>query len=285
MIKMNNFMKRVETIAAMVESGMTVDRAICEYDSSVDSALKAKATENEVAAGLGRAVFSQEQINTVVDEVNGIAKVRQLLDEALAKASFELSEEDSQDEDTEFTEEEEDVIEENVEKPVKQEPVFSIRGSGTNEEIISSTVASAAAVKDELIASLRYTYVVSLITDPHNKYYLNAEDAENIFSAILGDEVKLDESHSLKRKWLALKEMWSGSSVGLLSNLVSCFIALKGDKYSTKLQNAMMKNYPDSFDTSRVKKTKASKTKAKVKSAEANVEATDATVEVIEQDS
>lgn len=280
-------MKRVDTIAAMVESGMTIDRAICEYDSNAALALKAKTVETEVAAGLGRAVFSQEQIDRLVDEVNGIAKVRQLLDEALAKASFELSEEDSQDEDTEFTEEEEDVIEENVEKPVKQEPVFSIRGSGTNEEIISSTVASAAAVKDELIASLRYTYVVSLITDPHNKYYIIAEDAENIFSTILGDEVKLDEAHSLKRKWADLKEMWRGSSVGLLSNLVSCFIALKGDKYSTKLQNAMMKNYPDSFDTSNFQKTKAKapKTKAKVKSAEANVEATDATVEVIEQDS
>lgn len=282
-------MKRVDTIAAMVESGMTIDRAICEYDSNAALALKAKTVETEVAAGLGRAVFSKNQIDTIVNEVNGIAKVRQLLDEALAKASFELSEEDSQEEDAEDLDglddvdtENEVVDEENVEKPVKQEPVFSIRGSGTTEEIISSTVASAATVKDELIAKLRYVYLVSLISDTHNKYYINAEEAENIFSTILGDEVKMDEAHSLKRKWADLKEMWGGSSVGLLTNLMSCFVALKGDKYSAKLQKAMLKNYPDSFDTSKVEKTKA---KAKVKSDEANVEATDATVEFIEQDS
>ena len=280
-------MKRVDAIAAMVESGMTLDRAICEYDSDVALALKAKAVETEVAAGLGRAAFSQNQINAVVDEVKGISTLRQLLGEAVVDAAFGLSEEE---EDAEFTEEEEDaefteeddVDEENVEKPVKQEPVFSIRGSGTVDEIIESTVASAATVKDELIAKLRYVYLVSLITDTHNKYYLNAEEAENIFSTILGDEVKMAEGHSLKRKWADLKEMWGGSSVGLLTNLMSCFVALKGDKYSAKLQKAMLKNYPDSFDTSKVEKTKA---KAKVKSAEANIEATDATVEFIEQDS
>lgn len=248
-------MKRVDAISAMVESGMTIDRAICEYDNDMALALKATSVETEVAAGLGRAVFDKAQIDAVVNEVNGIAKVRQLLDEALAKASFELSEEDSQEEDDEVAEDEDDVDEENVEKPVKQEPVFSIRGSGTNEEIISSTVASAATVKDELIAKLRYVYLVSLISDTHNKYYINAEEAENIFSTILGDEVKMDEAHSLKRKWADLKEMWGGSSVGLLTNLMSCFVALKGDKYSAKLQKAMLKNYPDSFDTSKVEKT------------------------------
>ena len=134
---MNNFMKRADAISAMVESGMTIDRAICEYDSDVALALKAKTVETEVAAGLGRAVFNQEQIDTVVNEVNSIAKVRQLLGEALAKASFELSEEDSQEEDAEdldglddSVDTGDDVDEENVEKPVKQEPVFSIRGSG-----------------------------------------------------------------------------------------------------------------------------------------------------------